>query len=59
MYLRLSELSLGILGLRRAPLKIIMKSKMPRKAPCGEDQGKDLREEVAPLNLMNIDLPVR
>ena len=33
MYFKLSAYCLGMDGLRAAPLKMIMKSKMPRKAP--------------------------
>jgi hypothetical protein len=46
-------------GLRRAPLNFTMKKKHPRNIPWGEDPGKDLAVEVAPLNLMILDLSVR
>ena len=33
---------LGIPGLRRAPLNLIINKKQPRKTPWGADPGKDL-----------------
>ena len=56
---RLSEYNLGIAGLRRAPLKTIMKSKIPRKAPWGDDPGRYFLEDEDPLYLINIDRSVR
>ena len=50
---------LGILGLRRAPLNLIKEKKQPKKTPWGDDPGRDLTVEVAPLNLMTIVLSVR
>ena len=53
------ENGLGTLGLKRAPLNLTMKKKQPRKTPWGEDPGRDLTVDVAPLNLMTIVLFVR
>ena len=50
---------LGIDGLSRAPLNFTIKTKQPRKTPCGDDPGSDLGEEVAPLYLMTMLLSVR
>ena len=58
-YFKFSELGLGMDGLRRAPLKIIMKSKIPKKAPWGEDPGRLLLEDMEPLYLMKMDHSVR
>ena len=53
------ENGLGTLGLKRAPLNLTMKKKQPRKTPWGEDPGRDLTVDVAPLYLMTIVLFVR
>jgi hypothetical protein len=47
--LHCSNFSLGMLGLKEAPLYFTTKKKMPRKAPWGELHGRSLGEEVAPL----------
>ena len=59
MYLRLREFILGMAGLSKAPLKMIINKRIPRKAPWGEEPGSNLLVEVDPLYLMNIDLFVR
>ena len=53
------ENGLGTQGLKRAPLNLTMKKKQPRKTPWGDDPGRDLKVDVAPLNLMTIVLFVR
>ena len=50
---------LGTDGLSRAPLNFTIKKKQPRKTPCGDDPGKDLGVEVAPLNFITMLLSVR
>ena len=50
---------LGISGLRKAPLNLIKKKKQPKKTPWGDEPGRDLTVEVAPLNLMTMVLSVR
>ena len=50
---------LGTHGLKSAPLNLTMKKKQPRKTPWGEDPGRALTVDVAPLNLMTIVLFVR
>ena len=59
MYLRLNELGLGMAGLSRAPLNIIMKSRIPKKAPWGEDPGSSFMEDDDPSYLINMDLFVK
>ena len=59
MYLRFSELGLGMAGLSKAPLKMMMNSRIPKKAPWGEDPGKSFLDEDSPLYLMYMDLSVR
>ena len=49
----------GMFGRNRAPLNLIMKKKQPRKTPWGDEPGKDLTEEVAPLYLITILVFVR
>ena len=39
---------LGMSGLRRAPLNLIMKKKHPRKTPWGAEPGSDLGDDVTP-----------
>ena len=51
--------SLGMEGLRKAPLKIIMKIKTPKKTPWGEEPGRKYWEEVTSLYLRVMFLPVR
>ena len=46
-------------GLSRAPLNLTMKKKHPKNTPWVDDPGRDRVEEVAPLNLMTMDLSVR
>ena len=41
--------SLGIGGLKAAPLYFMMNKKIPKKAPCGEDPGKNFTDDVTPL----------
>ena len=50
---------LGILGLRSAPLNLMMNSKIPSSAPCGVNPGRYLLDGHELLNLINIDLFVR
>ena len=50
---------LGMSGLRRAPLNLMMNNKIPSSAPCGVDPGKCLLDEHDPLYLINIDLSVK
>ena len=57
--LKSKEFGLGTAGLKRAPLNIIINSKIPRNAPCGVDPGRCFLEDVAPMYLMNMDLLVR
>ena len=71
MYLTVHELALdlirgagignglGIPGLRRAPLNLIMKKKQPRNTPCGAEPGNDLGDEVFPLYLRIMLLSVK
>ena len=50
---------LGMSGRNRAPLNFTIKKKQPKNTPCGEDPGRDLAVDVAPLNFKTILLPVR
>ena len=50
---------LGILGLMKDPLNEIIKRKIPRNMPCGEEAGRENLEDSAPLNFSIIDLPVK
>ena len=59
MYFKEREDGLGMRGLSKAPLNLMIKSKIPSSAPCGVDPGNIRLEELAPLYLMYIDLSVR
>ena len=59
IYFRLREFSLGMAGLKSAPLNTMMKSKIPRKAPWGDDPGNHFLEDIDPLYLMYIERSVR
>ena len=59
IYLSESDDGLGTSGRRRAPLNLIMNSKMPSRAPCGVEPGKSLLDQHDPLYLVYIDLSVR
>ena len=48
IYFRCIEVGLGIAGRRSAPLNMMIKNKIPKKAPWGVDPGSDLLLEVAP-----------
>ena len=39
---------LGIVGRRAAPLKMIMKRITPKTVPCGEEPGRDRKEDRTP-----------
>ena len=50
---------LGIFGRKDAPLYLTMKKKIPKKAPWGEEPGRDLGEEASPLYVRIMDLSVK
>ena len=50
---------LGISGLRKAPLNLIIKKKQPRKTPWGAEPGNDLGDEVFPWYLRTMLLSVK
>ena len=59
IYFSERDADLGILGLRSAPLNLMMNSKIPSSAPCGVNPGRYLLDGHELLNLINIDLFVR
>ena len=52
-------IGLGIVGLSKAPLNLIIKRKQPRKTPWGDDPGRGFGVEEAPLYLSIMLLLVR
>ena len=55
-FCRRGQAGLGIAGLIAALLNLMMKKRLPRKTPWGEDPGSDLLVEEQPLNLRSMDL---
>ena len=56
MYLRLREFGLGTASFKRAPLNMMIKRRMSRYAPWGEDPVRSFLEDVSLYNACIIDL---